>query len=266
MASTTTAISADDATHLHGASHLAVAWLHQDPIQALANFTWINNVTQGAAFCRFATAGEHNCLARHLGLPFTAISVEGVVPVLVQRLAGTLLTPGESATTLAPRRILDLLEASVQVLEVRPEWQMLHQADPARLDPGGARLLTPAELPAMQALALIGDAMVFSADSLPRGAFYGVEVDGELVAMGGVQTSLPGFSEIGSIVTHPLHRRRGYAGQVVAALIRHLANEGARTFLCLFQTNQTARPLYEKLGFAVINDLYLVNWQIADSR
>ncbi len=71
-----------------------------------------NNVTQGAAFCRFATAGEHHCLARHLGLPFTAISVEGVNPALVRRLAGTLLAPGESATTLAPRRILDLLDAS----------------------------------------------------------------------------------------------------------------------------------------------------------
>ncbi len=212
--------------------------------------------------CRFVTAGSSHYLARHLGLPFAAVSVEGSDPDLIRELAGALVAPGEIVYTLASRRVLDLLHASVHVLDIRPEWQMLYGGEPADLDPGAAHLLTPGDLPAMRDLALIGDAMVFGAESLARGSFYGVMTGGELVAMGGVQTQVPGFSEIGSIVTHPQHRRCGYASQVVAALVQHLAEEDKRAFLCLFQTNTAARFLYEKLGFTVIHELYLVRWEV----
>ena len=136
---------------------------------------------------------------------------------------------------------------------------MLFRGDARRLEPGPARLLTLADLPAMQALADVGQAMVFSPESLVRGIFYGVEVDGALVAMGGVQTVLPGFAELGSIVTHPDHLRRGYASYVTSALVSAMSLARVkRAFLCLFQTNNPARRLYEKLGFEVINELRLV--------
>lgn len=248
-----------------GAVALARDWLANDPAQALVNFTWVNNVTLGAAHCRFAHASTANggahCLARHLALPFTAISVEGRDPAIVRQLAAELLAPGEAAYTLAPARIATLLSQATHVLTAQPEWQMLYQGSPAHLDPGPARLLSVADLPAMIDLAEAGEAMVFSPDSLARGAFFGVFAGDALVAMGGVQTELPGFTEIGSIVTHPAHRRRGYAGQVVAALIHHLHAHNQQVFLCLFQTNTIARALYEKLGFVIVNELRLLRWQ-----
>ncbi len=248
-----------------GAVALANDWLANDPAQALANFTWVNNVTLAAAHCHFAYASTTNdgahCLARHLALPFTAISVEGREPAIVRQLAAELLAPDEAAYTLAPTRIAALLGQAVRVLTTQPEWQMLYQGIPAHLDPGPARRLEAADLPAMIGLAAAGEAMVFSPDSLARGAFFGVFAGDELVAMGGVQTELPGLAEIGSIVTHPAHRRRGYASQIVAALIHHLRSKEQQVFLCLFQTNTTARMLYEKLGFVIIDELHLLRWQ-----
>ncbi len=244
---------------------LAQRWLADDPQAALANFTWVNNVTTAAGHCRFAwerSGAAVHCLARRLGLPFTAISVEGSDPSIVRRLAAELLPAGQPAYTLAPPRIAAVLIQAAQVLEVHPEWQMVFRAGVDGLDPGPARSLGPADLPAMQMLARVGEAMVFSPESLQRGAFFGVFVADDLVAMGGVQNELPGWAEIGSIVTHPAHRRRGYAAQVVSALIRHLAAGERRVFLCLFQTNTQARALYEKLGFALANELQLLHWRL----
>ncbi|MCO6451041.1 MAG: GNAT family N-acetyltransferase [Caldilineales bacterium] len=139
---------------------------------------------------------------------------------------------------------------------------MHFRGDPTALASGPLRRLNEADLPDMMALAAAGDAMVFSPQSLKRGEFFGIFVGPELAAMGGVQTYLPGHAEIGSIVTHPQYRRQGYATQVVHALIRHLHVQDCQTFLCLFQTNRSARSLYEKLGFEVINELYLMHWRL----
>ncbi len=244
---------------------LAYDWLSKHPKQALANFTWVNNVTLGAAHCRFAcdeTTEAVHCLARHIALPFTAISVEATDPAILRLLATQLLPPDQAAYTLAPRRITAVLSEVAHLIEVHPEWQMIFRSGAGSLDPGAARLLGPSDLPAMQGLAQAGEAMVFSPDSLQRGAFYGVFVAGELAAMGGVQNELPGWAEIGSIVTHPAYRRQGHAAQVVSALIHHLKDRGQGVFLCLFQTNTPARALYEKLGFEIANELHLLHWRL----
>lgn len=236
--------------------------LQQAPPQALKNFTWVNNVTTGAPYCQFAYADERHCLARHLHLPFAAISVEGETPVTTLQLARELLEPGQAAYTLAPPSITRLLTASLHILDIRPEWQMLFQGDVEALASGRARRLVSEDLPAMLALAATDEVMVFSPDTFARGVFFGVYQGSELVAMGGVQTTLPGFVEIGSIVTHPRHRRQGYATQVVSALVRHLREQGLEVFLCLFQTNVVAHRLYEKIGFTVINEFNLVQWRL----
>jgi ribosomal protein S18 acetylase RimI-like enzyme len=241
--------------------------LKYDPSAALANYTWINNVTVGAAYCRFAFEGEEHCLAHHLALPFPAISIEGHDPVIVARLIDELLSaaqlpPDQPFYSLVPGRIAILLTEVIKTLSAQPEWQMAYSGDSHCLDTGSARLLGPGDLPAMIALAHAADAMVFSPDTFARGAFFGIDHAGELVAMGGVQTQLPGFSEIGSIATHPAHRRRGYASQIVAALTRHLLTLGQQVFLVLFQTNKAALALYQKLGFEIVGELNLMRWQV----
>ncbi len=247
------------------ANHL----LAHDPAAALANYTWINNITVGASYCDYAYEDDNHCLARHRALPFPAISIDGHDPAIVARLIDELIENGNLPPelpfySLVSERLAQVLAAATEVLSVQREWQMLYASDPDQLNAGSARLLTPDDLPAMTALARVTDAMVFNADTFARGEFFGVDCDGVLVAMGGVQTNLPGFTEIGSIATHPKYRRRGYASQVVAALVHHLQADGQQIFLVLFQTNHPARALYEKLGFNVVSELHLMRWRIAN--
>jgi len=241
--------------------------LAHDPAAALANYTWINNITVGAAYCRFAFENDEHCLAHHQALPFQAISVEGDDPAIVAHLIDELISaahlpPDQPFYSLVPERIANTLAAATEVLSAQSEWQMVYNPDLGELNPSSARLLAPADLPAMTALAHITDAMVFSPDTFDRGEFFGVYVDDDLIAMGGVQTHLPGFSEIGSIVTHPAHRRQGYASQVVGALTDHLLAQGQKVFLVLFQTNTAALALYQKLGFEVVGELELIRWRV----
>jgi len=245
--------------------------LKYDPSAALANYTWINNVTIGAAHCRFAFEGEEHCLAHHLALPFPAISLEGHDPTVVVRLIDELISaaplpPDQSFYSLVPERIAHVLVAVTEVLSVQPEWQMVYKPDFGQLSSGSVRLLGPSDLPAMTSLARTAGAMVFSSDTFARGAFLGIDRAGELIAMGGVQTQLPGFSEIGSIVTHHAHRRQGYASQIVVALTQHLLAQGQDVFLVLFQTNKAALALYQKLGFEIMGELKLIRWQAANEK
>ena len=243
------------------AVELASSWLEREPERALENFTWVNNVTVGAGHCHFAFADDH-CLTHHRGLPFTAIALEGHDPDIIRKLAAALIGRNQIAYSLAPSRLLPVLQSAANALEIRPEWQMLYRGKLANLPPTSARLLRADDLPALMALANAGESMVFGPETFARGEFFGVEAEGRLVAMGGVQTRLPGLAEIGSITTHPAYRRRGYASQVTAALVRHLRDQGQDVFLCLFQTNDAARRLYEKLGFEIVRELFLVKWRL----
>ena len=122
---------------------LAHHWLSNDPTQALANFTWVNNVTVGVDHCRFAwdeAGGDVHCLARHLALPFTAISVEARDAAILRRMAAALLPPVQTAYTLAPRRIGAVLSEAASVIEAQLEWQMVFPATAGSLDRGLARL------------------------------------------------------------------------------------------------------------------------------
>jgi len=237
-------------------------WLAQNPSQALAHFTWVNNVTLAAGQCRFAHDGQATCLTRRRGLPFTAVAMYAETAAAIPSLAAELVTGTEPVYSLVPMTVAALLTEAVLVETMRPEWQMVFRGNAGDLDPGPARPLGRADLPAMMALARLGGAMVFTPRALREGAFFGVFVGDELVAMGGVQNELPGWAEIGAIVTHPAHRRRGYAGHVVAALVRSLQTRGQGVFLCLFQDNTAARNLYEKLGFTVVNALSLLRWRL----
>lgn len=55
------------------------------------------------------------------------------------------------------------------------------------------------------------------------------------------------YYEIGSVVTHPDHRRRGYAEKVAAEAIAAARLLGDKQIIAL--TNQASTPLFSKLGF-----------------
>lgn len=135
--------------------------------------------------------------------------------------------------------------------EVWPLAQMVATA-PATDEPRFAyRPLTDADAPAMLALATLTRPGPFRIGTHRLGNFYGVEQDGRLVAMAGMRLSVPGFTEISGVCTHPDHRGRGYAGGLMRRVARDIAATGDACFLHARAENAGAIALYESLGFRI---------------
>ena len=229
-----------------------------DPDWVLAHFTLAADMTTLREECRFAHS-EQVVVARYEGLPFAALSFLGESHGELAGLAAQLVGPEEPFYLLLNRQQARLAERAFAVEQVQPEWQMLFAGDPAALDPGGAAPLGPENMEQMRSLAEDVGLTALGADPFQHGPTFGVWEAGQLVAMGATRLQVPGAAEIGNVATHTTHRRRGYARQVVAALVQelcHQATRGQRVFLMVFQTNQAAARLYEGLGFAPAADVF----------
>jgi ribosomal protein S18 acetylase RimI-like enzyme len=85
------------------------------------------------------------------------------------------------------------------------------------------------------------------------------EVDGALVATGQLQLAqLPNQlhrADVMKVLTHPDHRRRGYARAIMAELERIASENGKRTLTLDTRSGDTAEPLYRSLGYAVAGSI-----------
>ena len=231
--------------------------LMADPDWVLAHFTLAADLTRLREMCRFAYSGEA-VVARYLGLPFAALAFLGEDREQLADLAAQLVSPGEPFYLLLNERQAALAKRVFVVEQVHPEWQMLFTGDPADVDPGGAAPLGPGDLEPMQDLAADAGLMALEADPFRHGPAFGIWERERLVAMGGTHLRVSGAAEIGNVATRTTHRRRGYARQAVAALVRAHVAEGRRVFLMVFQTNQAAVQLYEGVGFVRLRPMCLL--------
>lgn len=96
--------------------------------------------------------------------------------------------------------------------------------------------------------ALAAAAGIFS----PPGAFARLPASGPPLAIGRAVVA-DGFVGIFAMQTLPEARRRGYAREVLHALLRWGAQEGAmRAYLQVEETNVPARALYDQYGFETV--------------
>jgi ribosomal protein S18 acetylase RimI-like enzyme len=111
--------------------------------------------------------------------------------------------------------------------------------------------LTSSDLLDLSALEALHDESAFSPYQLEQGVFFGVRVDGRLVAVAGTHLVAPaqGVAAIGNVFTHPSHRGQGYARECTAAVLRELAGKASTIVLNVGAENRAAQHVYEKLGF-----------------
>jgi GNAT superfamily N-acetyltransferase len=125
-------------------------------------------------------------------------------------------------------------------------------ADPVRL--GGA------DAGAVLRLLAHGGAFApdaFSPSQIEAGVFYGVFLNGELLAVGGthVVDEPHAAAAIGNMYTHPLYRRRGLSAAVLQAIVGDLLAGGIWTIvLNVDRRNPGAEALYAAHGFSVYTD------------
>ena len=112
------------------------------------------------------------------------------------------------------------------------------------------RQLTPADAPAMVALAHLTEPGPFNLRTMELGNFYGIFHGDRLVSMAGKRMHLPALQEVSGVCTHPDARGHGYARQLMSIVIGEIESEGKTAFLHMMATNPAIR-LYEQLGFTL---------------
>jgi ribosomal protein S18 acetylase RimI-like enzyme len=130
-------------------------------------------------------------------------------------------------------------------------WQM-HFSEPIPdADPSGPPIvpLGASDSPAMVALTDAAFPGFFRTRTYTLGHYFGIHVDGALVAMAGERIVLRGYREISAVCTLPGHTGKGYAGHLLRHVLRFHAASGLGSFLHVAGNNQRAIDLYERLGF-----------------
>lgn len=89
----------------------------------------------------------------------------------------------------------------------------------------------------------------FKEETAVLGNYYGIYVNGILVAVTGERMQMNAYKEISAVVTHPDYTGKGYAGQLVAFVANAIIAENKMPFLHVAASNSRAIQLYEKLGF-----------------
>ena len=152
--------------------------------------------------------------------------------------------------------------ASVEGLEKTidlPGWQMHIEApmpEPQSDHAPVIRELHEADSPAMVGLTDVAFPGYFRRRTYILGRYFGIEVDGQLIAMAGERLALPGYREISAVCTHPAHTGKGYAAVLIRHFMRVHAEAGLRSFLHVAQTNERAIALYERLGYTKTRPIY----------
>lgn len=122
----------------------------------------------------------------------------------------------------------------------------------------GLVLLHRDDVPRLRALYAVGGNFApdaFQPAQVARGVFYGIEgPKGELLAAGGTHIVDwdAGIGAIGNFYTRPDQRHKGFAGALLAAIVRDLRKNFVDTIvLNVDQRNADAGRLYERHGFVV---------------
>lgn len=166
----------------------------------------------------------------------------------------SLLAPDESVWIFDYGRT----ESGLNVVEALECVQMVLPADFEPASQSGEVLpLTSAHAHEMVALTDVAFPGFFRSKTYRMGAYCGVRVDGELVAMGGERLWLDGYPELSGICTHPAHRGRGFASDVIGHLVRRHRRDGMRSWLHVSAPNTRAIELYTSLGFMRVRALML---------
>jgi ribosomal protein S18 acetylase RimI-like enzyme len=127
--------------------------------------------------------------------------------------------------------------------------QMILKRTPPRASDERVERLTEADAPDMVSLATLTKPGPLTLRALALGEFFGVKVDGRLVAMAGERMKADDFTEVSGVCAHPDVQGRGL-GKLLSIFMTHrVLDRGETPFLHAFATNKPAISLYESIGF-----------------
>lgn len=107
----------------------------------------------------------------------------------------------------------------------------------------------------MLALATLTEPGPFSLKALSFGRFWGVKLDGRLIAMAGERMKQPGYTELSGLCTHPDFQRRGLGKLLLHYVAGEISACGERPYLHAYAWNRKAIALYESIGFRLRREI-----------
>ncbi|MBU0495003.1 MAG: GNAT family N-acetyltransferase [Chloroflexi bacterium] len=185
-----------------------------------------------------------------LSLPiiFTLGDVEGVTTILEQ----SLRPPTAYFNCRAGH--LPAVTRCYELRERQEMWRMTLTAATFQpvATPERPQRLSVADLRHLNKLYEMAEAQAFAAYQVEQGVFYGLRVDGQLVATAGTHVISPryGVGAVGNVFTHPAYRGHGYAAACTSAVVQDLIQLGCQDIVLNVNVhNHIAQHVYERLGF-----------------
>jgi len=126
---------------------------------------------------------------------------------------------------------------------------MIAQKAPRTVSNVGISRLADDDAQDMLALASLAKPGPFSLRALTLGGFWGIRLEGRLLAMAGERMKLPGYTELSGVCSHPDVRGKGFSKQLSLFVAGQIFARGDRPFLHARAANQTAISLYQSIGF-----------------
>jgi ribosomal protein S18 acetylase RimI-like enzyme len=125
---------------------------------------------------------------------------------------------------------------------------------PIKPSPIELQLLSEEDADAMVALTDVAFPGFFRSHTCQMGTYYGAWLDsrdrsGQLIAMAGERLTLDGYTEISGVCTHPDHRGKGLAANLIATVAKDHIEKNIVSFLHVAANNTHAIELYRRLGF-----------------
>jgi ribosomal protein S18 acetylase RimI-like enzyme len=118
--------------------------------------------------------------------------------------------------------------------------------------PADVRRLLPIEIGELNRLYQLGFASWLPSSAIAEGVYYGIRVNGRLVAAAG--THVIGrearLAVVGNVLTHVDYRGRGYATAVTGAVTAELLRSSDQVVLNVRSDNPPALQAYRRLGYA----------------
>src|SRR5215217_6129836 len=246
-----------------------LAYLRSSPYR---NALPLSNATQLRARCDVLVAEDQGRVrgvaSTYHDLPIPnltfAVRSSDVAGALIAKLAErTARLRAEPAWALLPAERHAQLGQHARILDSEIEFQMV--VEPNTLRPYSGRpvhRLTADDLPEMDALARGAGLSVWHSSALTLGPAFGCFVEQRLVAMAATHFATPEVIEIGHVATHPDHRRQGFASACTAALTQAAFKLAPRVFLMVLEHNTPALSAYKRLGFHVMEPMYLTRFAL----
>ena len=94
----------------------------------------------------------------------------------------------------------------------------------------------------------------FGPRNLDLGEYFGIFDGDRLVAMAGERLAAGPFREVSAVCTHPDRQGQGLARRLMNRIIRRQMQRGEKPFLHVMSSNESARRLYERMGFAIYRE------------